>query len=985
MVAWRSLSYSGWWGGGVAIALSVPGSIAIAQVIPDATLPLNSQVIPGCTICPIEGGTVRGSNLFHSFTQFSIPTGGQALFNNPASIQTILARVTGNNLSTIDGLIQANGTANLFILNPNGIVFGQNARLQIGGSFVASTANAIQFGNQGFFSATNPESPGLLTISPSAFWFNQLPTQPIINRAIGGGGLQVLQGRNLLLIGGEVHLEGGIIRAPNGRVELGGSRSTGQVGLNSNGNQWQLIFLEGLARSDVTLSSNAQINVQGNGSGNVAITANDFILSGVNSGVLGGIVTGLNAVDVEPGAINIAATNAIRLDQGRISNQVVSGARGNSGPITLNTGSLFMTNGSVVSTSLFGQGNAGDIAVEARDAIVISGVSANELVSSLISSGVGRGATGSGGNISIRGKTLSVTNGGLISTATQSLGDAGDLKITVDDLIVFDGVTSGRFPQISGITSFVQDIAVGNGGNISLTTKSLYISNGASLNASAVGTGNAGKILIDASTVEVSGESRGFLSSIVSVIENLDVPGVLQNAGGVGGTITINTNLLKMSGGGNISTQIFRAPGKAGDIIINANAVNVSGLSPISTSASNRGSLSTRGSSSGIYTSTVGVNAGNGGLIQINSRRVNVTDGALISARSLSQSAAGDLLLNIESLAISNGGQLISTADFGGSAGKITINATESVLVAGRDTSFSQRSQTSPIAISRSPVSPNSGIFVRSSGSGAAGDITINSPRIQLDQQGRLIAESATGSGGNITLDVRDLLLLRRGSVISTTAGTAQSGGDGGNLFINTKFVVADRTENSDVTANAFTGRGGNVRISASDIYGLEFRPGLTPFSDITASSTFGISGTVVLDTPDLDPNRGLQELPVDLADASNLINQTACRVTDSSEFVITGRSGVPDSPDRTLNADSSWEDWRVEAEGRRLEAPREQESKGAREQGKQSTPQHSPSIVEAQGWKRDENGNVRLVAAEQPLSGGWWAVPNCQSVKSGG
>jgi filamentous hemagglutinin family protein len=207
--------------------IPILGSSACAQsqILRDDTLGAEHSIVPPNfngqpTVVEINGGAIRGANLFHSFLEFNIAAGQEAYFISPnANIQNILARVTGGNRSQILGKLGVLGSnANLFLINPNGIIFGQGSQLAVGGSFVATTANAIAFGNQGFFSVSTPNLPPLLTVNPSAFLFNQIGAKPITHQS----SLQVPQGRSLLLLGGDVGINGGVLLAPGGRIELGG-------------------------------------------------------------------------------------------------------------------------------------------------------------------------------------------------------------------------------------------------------------------------------------------------------------------------------------------------------------------------------------------------------------------------------------------------------------------------------------------------------------------------------------------------------------------------------------------------------------------------------------------------------------------------------------------------------------------------------------------------------------------------------------------
>lgn len=453
-----------WVWGQIAIVMLACAGIdcpGVAQVVPDSTLPVGERSrISGGLDAQIEGGAIQGNNLFHSFQQFSIPTGGSASFNNPANIANILTRVTGTNASTIDGLIRANGTANLFLINPNGIVFGANARLELGGSFLASTADRFVFDNEFGFSASDPQAPPLLTISTPIGLQYGTRLEEVRSQ---GATLQVPNGQTLALVGGNVAIEGGQLLAPGGRVELAGV-AAGEVGLRQQGQEWRLSVPDGLTRADVSIGNNAIVSVHSSGGGSIAITARNFTSTGLETRIRAGIAEGLGTVNAQAGDIDLNATETINLDELLIASDVLEGSIGNAGNINITTGTLSLTNGAEVGAATFGQGNAGDVTITANDAVSFDGVS-NGFASGAFS-GVLLGAIGQGGNVSITTDTLSLTNSGRVSVSTFGQGNAGDITITARDRVSFDGVDSDGLT--SGAFSSVGSGAMGQGGTITV-------------------------------------------------------------------------------------------------------------------------------------------------------------------------------------------------------------------------------------------------------------------------------------------------------------------------------------------------------------------------------------------------------------------------------------------------------------------------------------------------------------------------------------
>ncbi|MGG6263368.1 filamentous hemagglutinin N-terminal domain-containing protein [Leptolyngbya sp. AN03gr2] len=777
-------------------SLSAVTAVEAQSIIPDRSINTTVNSSDGRNFTITDGATAR-SNLFHSFQEFSVPTGGSATFDliNAPNTRTIFNRVTGSNISNIDGLIQTvnhQQPVSLFLLNPNGIVFGSNAQVNISGSFIGTTANTIQFEDGTQFSAT--QSP-LLTISaPVGLQFGQAPA----NITIQGTGHRLttanpvfapyvptqphdgLAASSIALIGGSIRLENGILTAPEGRIDLGGVQQ-GFVGLTATGLNYDRVSSFG----DVSLTGRSLIDVNGSNSGSVQI-------AGRNITVLDGSAIWLQNRGTQTGGnLKISASDSVRVI-----------------------------------------GTAPDISIR----------------SSIINETVGMGANGT---IDISAPHLLVQAGGIIGSRNYGSSIGGTVTVNAEQIEV-DGFVAVAPNIFSTLGSF--SFSTGNAGDVTLSAQHIAVTNGGYAATTTLGTGSSGTIRVNASTIEVNGYTPSLISSGIAASS--------VGLGGNAGNLIVNTRTMMIQNGGTVASSSI-GQGSAGNVTVNASeSIGIAGRVP--------------GSYSSAIASTVDF--------------ANLDLQRLFGIPVQPQGNAGSVTINTPVLRLSNQGT----------------------------------------------------VTVLNHGIGNAGTLSVQAQQILLDRGGQIGALTTAGNGGNIALQSQ-LVKLQTGATITSTA---LGQGNGGN--INLKVPVILGLENSDIVANAIDGRGGNINITTQSILGLNYRTQLTPESDITASSRFGINGIVQINTPDINPNSGLVQLPVSVINSNQQLTN-GCATTGESRFIITGRGGLPMNPLEQTGLYSVWADLRP------LTAQKDAVS-----------PIALQSMIEATTWYRDATGNI-VLAAGQP------------------
>ncbi len=688
--------------------LSGAGATAMAQgVSSDGSLSTTVSRESALNRFTVTGGSPQGGNLFHSFGVFS-PGDSSVLFDLTGEafgleIDRIFSRVTGTSASEINGSLSILGgnSPDLFLLNPNGIIFGHNAQLNLPGSFVGTTAESIDFADGVSLTTISPQANPLLSISiPTGLQFgsnpgaisvigtgsNLLPRSipisapPLLDPTFPAKGLSVAPGNTLALLGGPIQFDGGEVQslsipAPDGSmVPLGGlqlelgSVGAGQVGLAASPLGWTADYSEVERYQDISFSNQSWLN---------------------NGGI-------------KPSSITITGKN------------------------------ILGAGGSTISLLNFGSEKNGDITLRASELFQFSGVGpqSSDIENSAFQSGAG-------GNIDLFANSLALTDGSRLQVSSYSTGNAGDLKVEVNGDISLNGLTdrSNEVLNITGITS--ANTNQGSAGEIRVTARNITLENGALISAATLGTGASNDVILN---VEDSIVVRG-LNSYSFV--NSNITSSSFGVGKVSGILKINAASLEVLDGGVVLTSTF-GTSNAGEIIINASDyIRIAGSSATPREPLFSGIESDAvvgGLALELFVDERLPLTGDAGNISITTPRLELLDQGRISVTNRGGGGAGELNIVAETLSLSSQAQILAETE-SGFDGDISIAASESILLTGQ-----------------------SNITASSNGNQRGGNITIETqhlvaaPNSNSDILADARADAANSLGGNITINATSIL-----------------------------------------------------------------------------------------------------------------------------------------------------------------------------------------------------------------------------------
>jgi len=704
----------------LAIPILVNSLGANAEVTLDGSLGRNGALPGPNYLIGADLGQQRGGNLFHSFQDFNLNRFESATFSGPNSINNVISRVTGGNPSNIDGLIRSIVPADMYFLNPNGIMFGPNARLDVQGSFHASTTDYLRLKDGGRFDARNP-SDSLLTVAPiTAFgFFTDSPS------LIHFQGSQLRVPSEITIVGGNILMEQANLFAG------GGEMNGGNIKIASVASQGEVVLLESdllvssfddlgdislFGRGELEVSNDNILNVGGKQAGLILIRSKNMLLA--NRGFINANTHGGNADETDPGAgegVNIKLSGQLKLTE---TSEIVSKAFGSwqAAPVMIEVERLELRDGSQISSNVWSSGQGNHLTIKANE-ILLSGLS----------------------DITITNHAGILTRNasGISSISNTSKLDAVESTINIETKrLVIENQA-----QIN-----VASIGIGNAGSISLKVEHLEVIQGGAIISAAAGLGNGGSIHIDADKI--------ILSEVGSINSSGFGPG-----NGKAGNITVEANNLELLNGGNINISTLGL-GKSGAIKIKVlDSLHISGQANESqffiydfVNEQIGGLLPILGvmpedliGPSKISAAVINLGPESAGNIDIEAGRLLLQNGAKITGEHRGMGDAGNIGIRASDIRLTQ--STITTETFGGGGGgNITFNAPNLLYLREGNITTSV-----------------------GTGRGQGGDISIENPTFVAMDKGKIIAQADAGHGGNIRI-VAEQFIKSPESLISASS-----------------------------------------------------------------------------------------------------------------------------------------------------------------------------------------------------------------------
>jgi filamentous hemagglutinin family protein len=744
--------------------------VAQAQVLSDGTLS-TAVSSPNNLNFTIDAGGRSGANLFHSFSRFSVPTGGSAVFNNAADVQNIFSRITGGAVSNIDGLLQANGSANLFLLNPNGIMFGPNARLDIGGSFLGTTASSLKFADGVEFSATSPAP--LLTMSVPIGLQMGTNAGPIM---VNGSQLRLPAQKTMAFLGNDITFNRGRVTIVDGHVSIGSVAPNNQVKLSVQ--PFELDYSSVNQFNNIALSNASNVNTSGLMGGAIVVQGKAITLSqaSILASHTGGAASGrgiyLKASElVDLQGVPTSATNTAIAAHSQLS------ATAKGGDVTIEAPYFRMTNGSAVDLRSIGAGDAGNIIIKAGQVDIIgealNPTTRQRIATTTLASNTILGSSGRGGDIIIAASEVNIRDGAELRASARGKGDGGNIRISGDRLNITGETATAEPAFLTGITTSNREYATGKGGDIFLNVRKIAVLDGPGIRTGTYGEGASGNIFVNADEVTISGSSsKGVSSRFFSSANgnyNFNTQQLISLGQANGGDISFNVNTLNLLDGGRISTST-ETYGRSGTLFIQAQSVNMAGVSR-TPAASLLYSLDATGPS-GLSASSTG--PGNAGSVYLSTQNLQLSNQAEIVVSGQNLGDAGNILIQANDVRLDQAAKLRAEAT-AGSQGNINIMANNLLLRHG------------------------SVITANASKTANGGNIIFNVPVVVGIENSDIIANATKGRGGNINITTQGIFGLKYRDRLTPENDIAASSEFGVNGTVQVNTIGVD--PNSGLTA----------------------------------------------------------------------------------------------------------------------------------------------------------------------------------------